>query len=331
MKSFSISVPLAVLFLASGLHLAAAESTVLKPVNTIVLDGVSGRIDHLALDAKRNRLFVAALGNDTLEILDVAATKRLHTITGLHKPQGVVYLPELNQIVVGDGSDGTCKLFDGRSYQLIKSIDAMDDADNVRYDTQTKLIYQGWGDGALAVIDNSFKRIADIKLDGHPESFQLESAGPRVFVNVPDARQIAVVDRKKGVVTAKWPMKKYQSNFPMALDEAGHRLFVGCRRPSRLVVLDTDSGREVSALPISGDTDDVFYDSAHKRIYVSCGEGFVDVITRHDNDAYEVTAKISTAAGARTSYFSPGRNEYYLAVPARFSHSAEIRIYTTQP
>lgn len=314
--------------LAFSLH---AESESLKLTKTIALPGVSGRFDHFALDVKGHRLFVAALGNDTLEIVDVAGATRLHTITGLHKPQGVAYLAESNQIVVGNGSDGTCQLFDGTTWQLSRGLDGMDDADNVRYDAQTKLIYQGWGDGALAIIDSSFKRIADIKLEGHPESFQLEAQGGRIFVNVPDARQVAVVDRQKRTVIARWPMKKYQSNFPMALDETHHRLFLGCRRPARLAVLDTGDGHEIAALALSGDTDDLYYDADHKRIYASCGEGFLDVITQHNADAYETVAKIPTAAGARTSFYSPERNELYLAVPARFGRTAEIRIYAVQP
>lgn len=322
---------LLVFLLSPGLCLNAAETAPLKLKQVIPLPNISGRFDHFAFDSQNNRLFLAALGNDTLEILDVAAAKRLHSIPGLHKPQGVAFLPESNRIIVGNGSDGTCKSFAGTDYQLIKSIGGMDDADNVRYEPKSKLIYQGWGDGALAVIDSSLNRVVDIKLAGHPESFQLESAGPRLFVNVPDERQIVVVDRDRRSVIATWPMKKYQANFPMALDETNHRLFVGCRQPARLVILDTGDGHEIAALPISRDTDDLFYDAAHRRIYISCGEGFIDVIAQREGGNYQALEKIPTASGARTCYFSPERNELYLAAPARLGRTAEIRIYEALP
>src|SRR6266576_805577 len=229
----------------------------LEMEKSIPLPGVKGRFDHFAVDAKGGRLFVAALGNNTLEVLDVAAGKHLESITGLHKPTGVVFLSELNQIGVANGDDGTFKLFDGASYELANNLTGLDDADNVRRDAKTKLIYVGYDDGALAILDSAGrKNLGEIKLAAHPESFRLELDGPRIFVNVPDAKQIAVIDREKKSVVATWPMKEYQANFPMALDEASHRLFLGCRKPARLVVFDAAAGKSVADLAISGDTDD---------------------------------------------------------------------------
>lgn len=309
----------------------AQESNTLKLTKTILLPGVKGRFDHFAIDAKGHRLFVAALGNDTLEVLDVAAGKHIKSIKGLHMPTGVVFLPEVNQIGVANGNDGTFKLFNGISYELAKSIGSLDDADNARFDPRTKLIYNGFGDGALAIIDfATMKQTGSIKLGGHPESFQLEADGPRIFVNVPDAKQVTVVDREKKSVVATWPMKEFQANFPMALDEANHRLFVGCRKPARLVVFDTTTGKPVANLAISGDTDDVFYDTALKRLYVSCGEGFVDVIDQRDADHYDLRDRIPTRAGARTSFFSAELKEFYLAVPLRGQKDAEIRVFQPQ-
>src|SRR6266581_26207 len=159
-----------------GVNASGAGTTALKLVQTIPLAGVKGRFDHFAVDAKGQRLFVAALGNNTLEVLDVAAGKRLKSITGLHKPTGVVYLPELNQIGVANGDDGSFKLFDGTSYQLANNLPGLDDADNVRRDAKTKLIYVGYGDGALAILDSAGrKKLGEVKLAAHPESFQLES------------------------------------------------------------------------------------------------------------------------------------------------------------
>jgi DNA-binding beta-propeller fold protein YncE len=319
----------AILMLCSAvLCVGAAEPVTLRLTKTIPLPGVNGRFDHFAEDVKGKRLFVAALGNDTLEVLDVAAGKHVRSITGLHMPTGVVFLPELNQIGVANGTDGTFKVFEGTSYELINNVRGLEDADNARFDAKTKLIYNGYGDGALAIIDSTtMKQTGNIKLAAHPESFQLETKGSRIFVNVPDAKQIAVIDREKRTVTATWPMDRFQANFPMALDEAHHRLFVGCRRPARLVVFDTATGRLVTDLPLSGDTDDLFYDGALERLYISCGEGFVDVIDQIALDHYELRERIPTRAGARTSFFSAALNEYFVAFPKRGSQDAEIQVF----
>jgi DNA-binding beta-propeller fold protein YncE len=315
----------------SGRTEAGKQSGTLKLIQTIPLPGVTGRFDHFAVDAKGHRLFVAALGNNTLEILDTAAGQRLKSIAGLHKPTGVLYLARSNQIAVANGDNGTFKLYDGSSYELLKSLDGLDDADNVRFDAKAGTIYLGYGSGALAVLDAATMNLTgSIKLPAHPESLQLETQGPRIFVNVPDARQIAVIDRQKQSIIATWPMREFQANFPMALDEANHRLFVGCRKPARLVVLDTRTGKPVTDIAISGDTDDLFYDAARKRLYLSCGEGFLDVIAQRDADHYERIEQVATASGARTSFYSPALDRLWLAVPQRGRQSAEIRTYQPQ-
>ncbi len=309
----------------------AAQSAGLKLIQTIPLPGVTGRFDHFALDAKGHRLFVAALGHNTLEVLDIEAGQRLKSIAGLHKPTGVLYLMNANQIAVANGDDGTFKLFDGSSYELVKSLGALDDADNVRFDAKAGTIYVGYGSGAIAVIDAAtMKQTGSIKLAAHPESFQLEVQGPRIFVNVPEAEQIAVIDRQKQSVTAAWPMKEFRDNFPMALDEANHRLFVGCRKPARLVIFDTNTARVVTDLAISGDTDDLFYDAARKRLYLSCGEGLMDVVAQRDANHYERIERVPTASGARTSFYSPALDRLWLAVPQRGKQPAQIRTYQPQ-
>jgi YVTN family beta-propeller protein len=309
-------------------RLDAQEASMLNLTKTIPLPGVRGRFDHFAIDAKGRRLFVAALGNNTLEAIDTANGKRLKSITGLHKPTGVVYLGDLNQIGVANGDDGTFKVFDGVSYALVKTVGSLDDADNVRYDSKVRLIYVGYSDGALAVIDSAtMKQIGSIKLAGHPESFQLEVHGNRIFVNVPEAKHVAVIDRERKAVTATWPMTEFKANFPMALDEENHRLFIGCRHPARLVVFDTATGKSVANVAISDDTDDLFYDAKRKCIYVSCGEGSLDVIRRGSGDAYGPRVVIPTRGGARTSFFSADLDEFYLAVPVRGLQDAEIRVF----
>lgn len=312
---------------------AAASVGPLALIQTISLPDVRGRIDHLALDEAGQRLFMAALGNDTVEVVDLTAPKRLHTLRDCSTPQGLAYVPGANRLFIANGGSGSVQMLDGSSFNVLKSLKHLPDADNVRYDAKAGLIYVGYGDGALAVIGaTNGELIATIPLAGHPESFQLEENGNRIFVNVPGARQIAVVDRNQRTVTATWPLKEFHSNYPMALDEKNHRLFVGCRSPARLLVMDTATGKSVTDLKIASDTDDVFYDADRQRIYVSCGGGFIDVIDQRDSDRYELRAQLPTVSGARTSFFSARRSELYLAVRAGIiSGSAEIRIFKCEP
>ena len=322
------------LLLASGFapSISAAGKSSLNPAQTISLPGVSGRFDHSSIDIKGRRLFVAALGNNSLEIIDVGGGRRLHSLKNLRKPTGVLYLPEPNRICVANGEDGTLKIFDGTTYEMVSSIPSLEDADNVRFDAGQKVVFVGYGDGALALIDaNSFKQTASIKFRGHPESFQFEQKGHRLFVNIPDANQVAVIDRAQNTVSATWAMREFKANFPMALDEENRRLFIGCRSPARLVVLDTESGQAISSLPISGDTDDLFYDPPLKRIYLSCGEGFINVVDQRNPDRYELREKIATARGARTSYLSADLRQFFLAVPKQDKKEAEIRVFRVDP
>jgi DNA-binding beta-propeller fold protein YncE len=320
----------ALLIVVAALSAQAAEKPPLELVRTISMPGVEGRIDHMAADIQGHKLFVAALGNNTLEVLDVEQGKRLHTITGLHEPQGVAYLPGIKRIVVANGEDGSCGFFDGQTYQPMAQIDCKEDADNVRYDDRAGRIFVGYGKGALTEIDlTKLARVADIQLPGHPESFQLEHQGSRIFVNVPSARKVVVVDRKTAAISARWPMEEFQANFPMALDETSHRLLIGCRKPARLAVLDTETGKTVASFPCAGDTDDVFYDVRLRRVYVSGGEGSVSVFQQADADHYSLLATIPTASGARTSLFVSAAHRLYVAVPHRGTQQAEVWEYRT--
>jgi DNA-binding beta-propeller fold protein YncE len=292
---------------------------------------VIGRIDHMAADVAGQRLFVAALGNNTVEVLDLKAGKTIESLSGFAEPQGIAFVPELNRVFIANGRDGTCRIIDGQTLKTIASIQCGDDADNVRYDSKASRIYVGYGGGSLAALDaKTGAKLADIKLAGHPESFRLETDGSRIFVNVPKADHIAVVDREKGKVVATWPLKEAKSNFPLFLDEANHRLFTGCRNPARLLVYDYPDGRLVASLPISRDTDDLFFDAANKSIYVSCGQGTIDVVRQTDSDHYTAAKGIPTASGARTSLFVPELKILCLAVPHRGNQLAEIRVFKTQ-
>jgi DNA-binding beta-propeller fold protein YncE len=315
-----------------GVAEIAAQSTApLKLTKTIALPGVEGRIDHLAFDAAGERLFVCALGNNSVEVIDLRKGERIHSITGLGAPQGIAYIPELDRLFIANDKGGICKIYDAKSYQNVGGIDFKDDADNVRYDDSSKRLYVGFGSGALGIVSApESKAIGSIRLSAHPEAFELEKRDKRIFVNVPNARHVAVIDRDKGEVINTWKTDLAFGNFPMALDEANHRLFIGCRLPSKLVVLDTDSGGIVAKIDISGDPDDVFYDSKHHRIYAICGAGKINIIEQADANTYKPLAKIDTANGARTGLFVPERDSLFVAVPHRGSQKAEIRAYRVE-
>jgi YVTN family beta-propeller protein len=299
----------------------------LRAVGSIRMPGVSGRIDHLAADVSGKRLFVAALGNNTVEVIDISALRVIKSITGLHEPQGIRFLADRNRVVVANGGDGATVFYDGTTLGVVHTTKTSGDADNVRYDSKAARVYVGYGDGSLVVMDGDGNTAGDIKLAAHPESFQLESAGPRIFVNVPSAGHVAVVDRVKQAITARWPVTAAGANYPMALDEANRRLFIGCRRPAKLLVYDTGSGANVAAVDIVGDTDDLFYDAAKKSLYVIGGEGFITVLAQQDADHYTQVQKLQTAPGARTGLFVPELDKLFLAVPHRGTQPAEIRVY----
>jgi DNA-binding beta-propeller fold protein YncE len=309
-------------------EIAAQSATPLKLAQTIALGGVEGRIDHFAFDAAGERLFVCALGNNTVEVVDLRKAERIHSIAGLGAPQGIAYIPELDRLFIANDKGGICKIYDAKSYQTVGEIDFKDDADNVRYDDSSKRLYVGFGSGGIGIISApESKTVGSIKLSAHPEAFELEKRGKRIFVNVPNARHVAVIDRDKGEVINTWKTDLAFGNFPMALDEANHRLFVGCRLPSKLIVLDTESGKVIAKVNISGDSDDLFYDSKRHRIYAICGAGKIDIIEQTDANSYKALAKIDTANGARTGLFVPERDSLFVAVPHRGSQQAEIRRY----
>ncbi len=319
-----------ILIMAAAMFIVSpcrAGEELLKQVGVISLAGVEGRIDHMALSPDGRRLFVAALGNKSVEIVDTQKNVRASGIGGIREPQGVVYVVELKRLVVASGGDDNVRIFD-EGLARVGTVPDLDDADNARYDADAKLVYVGYGGGALVIIDpGKCAKVGEIKLDGHPESFQLEKKGNRIFVNVPNADQIAVVDRAKREVITRWPVKEAGANFPMALDEEHHRLFVGCRRPSRVLVYDTNSGKLVTQTNCVDDTDDLFYDAAHERIYVSGGGGAITIIEQSDPDHYRWVGEIKTAGGARTSLFSPDQGMIYVAVPHCGRQEAEIRVY----
>jgi DNA-binding beta-propeller fold protein YncE len=317
----------AVLFFAL---LAQAQSP-FKLEKTIPLPGVEGRFDHLTADPQAKHVFLAALGNNTVEIVDIAAGKRVQSLTGMHEPQGIGFAPDVHRIYVANGKDGKLRIFDSVTFKPVTDVTIGEDADNVRYDAPRKQIWVAHGDGALQSMPTAGgKLLGDINLDAHPESFQLEKSGLRIFANVPDAGEIEVVDREKKTVLSKWAVKEAAANFPMALDESTHRLFAGCRKPAKVLVYDTESGKVVAQFAAPGDTDDVFFDSARKRLYVAGGEGFLEAFAQKSPNEYQSLGKIATASGARTGVYIPELNRFVIAVPHKGSQGAEARVYTVE-
>jgi len=335
----------ALLFLSPLVLSGAAlgqESTALSQKDPIHLTKVKGRMDHLGIDVKGQRLFATAFDNHTLEVIDLKTGRQIHTISGLEEPQGAFYDAANNRLFEANGGDGTVKIFDGTTFQLLQTVTLDLDADNVRYDARSNHIVIGYGGekflagkvarpgggGALAILDTSGKQVGNISMDAHPESFQLEKVGSRVFVNVPDKQEVEVADLTKGQVLARWPVT-CTTNFPMALDEAHHRLFVGCRMPARLAVFDTETGKIVASPAIVEHTDDLFFDAGKGRIYI-LGEGFIEAWQEKDPDHFERIGRYPTPADGRTGLFVPDLGELFETIPHHGLQGAEILVYSTK-
>jgi DNA-binding beta-propeller fold protein YncE len=296
----------------------------------IPLGQVSGRIDHLGIDVKRQRLFVAELGNNSLGVVDLAAGKLLRTIAGLSEPQGVAYVPFADSVFVANAGDGSVHALRGDDLAPIGRIELGEDADNVRVDTQRNRVLVGYGNGALAVIDPATRtKVSDIRLKGHPESFQIDETGTKVFVNVPDARDVEMADLASEA-NRSLPMQGAGSNFPMAIDRDAHRVLVVFRNPPTLMALSSKDGRVVAKIGTCGDADDVFVDAKRRRVYVSCGEGVVDVLEQVET-GYRRLARVPTVSGARTSLFVPELDRLFVAVRARSNEPAAIWVFRPVP
>lgn len=312
----------------------AREISSLQLQQEIPVPNVMGRLDHMSSDSKRRLLFVSALGNNSAEVIDTFAGRVVHTITGLSEPQGILYVPDFNRLVIANAESGKVNIYDGTTYELRKTLDFSPDPDNIRWDPTSKLVVVGYGedDGGIAFIDPQKEEQVGkvLKTGDHPESFQVEASGNHIFVNCPDAGNVVEsIDRKTGEVT-KWPLKGLRGNFPMQLDEKDHRLFIVTRKPPTLVVLDTQSGKEIARLRTSGDSDDLFFDASRKRIYVAGGQASISVYQMNDPDHYTLIEKVPTTIGARTAYFFVSRDQLYLGVPAKEGQPAQIWAYGPQ-
>ena len=294
---------------------SAQSSEVLSLDAHIPLPDVKGRIDHFSVDISGSRIFVAAVENHALEVIDLNSGRRVHTIGDLAEPQGVFYDPATNHLFVACGLDGVTKMFDAISFQVLATVKFPDDADNIRYDPRSRGVIVGYagakqlrqrteGTGGLGLIDSSGKKTGDIVIDAHPESFQLEKSGAHIFVNVPEKKEIEVIDASKRSVVERWRVSA-EDNFPMALDEDHHRLMVGVWKPAQSLVFDTQTGNQVAAGEIAGKTDDLFFDPARHRVYVLTSVGYLEVFEQKDADHYDRIGRYTTPSGSQTGFFVP--------------------------
>ena len=329
-------VPGVILRLLAAFLVIAATNAAAAPLiqeRTIPLDGVSGRIDHMAVDVAGGRLFVAELGNGSVDLIDLRAGKVVRRISGLRQPQGIGYVPGQDLIVVASAGDGSARFFRAADLSPLGSVALGQDADNVRIDPASAQVLIGYGDGGLAIIDPATQaRLGDIRLSGHPESFQLDSKLGRIYINVPDRHQIAVVDITTRKQVAAWNIPGKiplgGANFPMAIDQADNRLAVVFRSPASIAILDPATGDVTAKLATCDDADDVYFDTKRNRTYISCGDGSIDILHDTAGEPLRRVGRVTTSRGARTSLFVPQLDRLFVAAPAEAPGSqAAIRVY----
>jgi DNA-binding beta-propeller fold protein YncE len=313
----------------------------LKLVDTIPLpDLQKGDFDHFAIDLAGHRLFLAAEENGKVLVFDTNSNKLIHTIAELKAPHSAIYRPDSRKLFVVDGDDSAVKVYDGVTYELIGQVKVGIDADSIAYDPKTRYMYVVSGGreahtpfSYISVIDtNDVKKLKDIKIDSNwIEALALEHFGPRLFCNITGENAVGVVDRTSGALVTTWPLPPGDKrNVALALDESNHRLFVVTGDPAMLLVVNSNDGKVVTSIPAVAKADDMAYDSAHKRIYVS-GDEFVDVFQQKDADRYTLMARIPGSFRAKTAMLVPELNRYYLAVPQHETKSAEVRVFEVQP
>jgi DNA-binding beta-propeller fold protein YncE len=292
----------------------------------ITLGDIAGRIDHLAFDPTRQRLYVAELGNDSIGIIDLNQKRLLRTVPGFSEPQGIAYEPSTDSIYVANGGEGAVRVFRASDFAALATIRVGADPDNVRVDTDAKRVYVGYGSssGAIAIIDPAARmKIGDIPLKKHPESFQLEH-GDRIFVNVPEAGEIAVVSRASRSQVASWPTGNLHANFPLALDGRTGRVIAIFRSPARMASFDVNTGKRVASVATCADADDTFIDAKRNRIYVVCGDGYVDAFEMARGDKYSRLGRLATSPGTRTGLFIPEWDRLAVAIRASARRDAAL-------
>jgi len=318
---------------ATSMQVSSATVSPLLTLSGIIpLAMTQGRIDHMAVDVQRGVLYVAALGNDSVGIVDLHSRMLTKSIAGLSAPQGVIFDRDNGKLYLSSGGDGTLHVFDSGNLTLLEKISFPGgDADNMRLDASNKSLYVGYGSGGIAKVDTGTDKVVkEFPLPSHPEAFELQASAQIIFVNVPTANIIEAINSSSGVPISNYTLPANTANFPMALDSVDGRLFVATRSPAQLMVFDTatPSLRSVANLTISGDPDDIFFDSARGLVYVSCGEGALEVVRQSDPNHYSRAQTITTAPGARTSLFVPELDSIFVAVPSSIGQPAEIMVYS---
>lgn len=296
--------------------LGAAPARAEEPLQLetrITLPDIIGRLDGLALDAAQHRLFVAEIGNDSVAILDLAAQKFLRRLMHLEEPRGLGYLAASDTLYVASGLDGALRSFRGPKLAALAAIALGPEPDEIRIDAAARLVYVGYGAGVIATIDDATHQIrGKVTLREHPAGFALAPDGKRLFVDIPATHEIAVIEPGADKPVATWPLADGRDNFPLALD--GDRVLSVFRRPPLLAALSAANGHTLATAPTCGDAGGVFVDARRRRVYVICGEGFVDVLER-EGAGYRRTAHLATGAGARTGLFSAELDRLFVAVP----------------
>jgi DNA-binding beta-propeller fold protein YncE len=329
-------------FVAVSAIQLSAQTPPLRLVQTIPLPGVHGRIDHMDVDLKSHRLFVAGLENGSLEVVDLGAGKSLRSIPGFKKPQGIAFVPALNKIFVASGDDGKVRVFRADTLDLLDTIDLELGPNRVLYDSRKAVLYVGYGGkdagkdyGEVGVIDaKKDKKITDVQVLTHPAELLLDKSGKRLFCLVSQSSKIQVIDTNTRKVIDTWPVSSERPG-DGAYDAANNRLFLGTRKPPQMIAMDAHTGKEVSSVPTVDGMDGVYYDSKHHRVYVSGGRdadvGFIYTYQQKDADHYELIDKLPTRQGAGTSLWVPELNRYYVGAPAHDAEEADILVFEAQP
>ncbi|WP_295797758.1 hypothetical protein [Mucilaginibacter sp.] len=316
------------IFCFTGCQAQETGKQLLTLEKEITLTNIKGRIDHIDIDIKHKTAYIAGLGNNTLEIVDLGNGKITGSIKGLDEPQGVAYIPKHQEILVANGGTGECGFYNALTLKKTGSIKLTDDADDVRYEAGTDRIYVGYGSGGIAIIDAAnHKQVGDIPLPAHPESFQLDAKTGKLWVNLPGSGMVAVADLKQLKLTAEWRKVLPRANFPMAYDEVQHRIVVGYRLPAKLIVYNSETGKEIFSTPMAGDVDDLYWDAKSKNIYISGGSGAINVFRQTGDSTYKQIADIKTRNGARTSLLVPELGLFLIAARAGGDKPASLLVY----
>jgi DNA-binding beta-propeller fold protein YncE len=333
---------LAAPFVCGAASVFAQDAQPLKPVQTILMPDVKGRIDHMDVDVKGKRLFVSGLENGSVEVVDLQAGRWTKRIPGFLKPQGIAYVAALNKVFVASGDDGMVRVFRGDTLELLDAVKLELGPNRVAYDEAKQVLYVGYGGkdagkdyGEVGAIDaRSDKKIFDVQVAAHPSELLLDKSGDRLFVFISVVSKIQIVDIAKREVRATWPVSSQRPG-DAALDEVSGRLFLGTRTPPEMIAMDAKTGKEVAHLPTTDGMDGVYFDAARKRIYISGGRGedvgSVFVYQQKSSDSYEIAGKIPTRPGAGTSFWSPELNRYYVAAPATGQEPAAILVFEPVP